>query len=194
MTIWNETLLRATPFVNFLKKGDFFSKPYHGDADVLVTSDPRFAMKISTSDDLDGFLSWEDVIDEIPDNYSIYILDTEKKKIERYKNLTKVIEDNIKKLSSFGFLLRSDVHIYDSYYYETDDALYFTLTKFKGNSCSKEFENYLAAYSFKSDRIKILRLEADFDYSTFLGLKNNIFYFWNFKEYRLVGITPRDFF
>ena len=88
MTIWNETLLRATPFVNFLKKGDFFSKPYHGDADVLVTSDPRFAMKISTSDDLDGFLSWEDVIDEIHDNFQF----------------SEIVDEELKKNNWFGYM------------------------------------------------------------------------------------------
>ena len=81
MTIWHDTLLRATPFVDFLKDGKFFSKPYHGRIDALVIKDPKIAMKLSTSYDMEGFLIWEDVVDELPENWEFFeIVDEELKK------------------------------------------------------------------------------------------------------------------
>ena len=64
--VWRDTLVRAEPFVDFLKRGHFFSQPYHGSIDALVTSDPTFAMQSSTGHEWEGFSNWTDLWDELP--------------------------------------------------------------------------------------------------------------------------------
>ena len=86
--VWRDTLVRAEPFVDFLKSGHFFSRPYHGNIDALVTTDPKFAMQSSTGHEWEGFSNWTDLWDELP---------------APEVNYEQAISDELKKVQYFGY-------------------------------------------------------------------------------------------
>ncbi|WP_043973457.1 MULTISPECIES: hypothetical protein [Acinetobacter] len=58
---WNELLVKARDFVDFLDRGDFFSKPYSGAMDVAVINDGNLAIEYMTNDDSAVFPVWQDI-------------------------------------------------------------------------------------------------------------------------------------
>lgn len=111
--IWAQTLHRAQPWVEFLKRGNFFSRPYHGHIDALVTTDPQFAMLASTGREWPGFASWPDLIDDLPAS-KVY-----------YEDL---IAQELRKVDYFGYMQANyngaDIKLLCGQYQVFEDQIY----------------------------------------------------------------------
>ena len=57
---WNELLVKAKDFVDFLEGNNFFFEPYSGDMNFVVIKDGPLAIEYMTNDESDRFPIWQD--------------------------------------------------------------------------------------------------------------------------------------
>ena len=77
MKTWEEIINSGEIFINFLSRCNFFSQPYHGETEGLITTTPEIAIDYATNDSFEKFEEWESVTDSpdiFPDYFEWYPL------------------------------------------------------------------------------------------------------------------------
>ena len=87
---WNELLVKAKDFVDFLEGNNFFFQPYSGDMNFVVIKDGPLAIEYMTNDESDRFPIWQDAKKSglgLPDSWESF----------------SYVDYHLKKNESFGF-------------------------------------------------------------------------------------------
>jgi hypothetical protein len=129
---------------------------------------------------------------ETPHAFQIYTLDPSKKELKKIKDITVSVLKYYKKYNKTT-KISGLLHIWDQYYLRDKNTLIFKLTDYTAKTtCSPRKNIYIAYYNFKTKRFNMHKMNKKYIDYTFLGVRNNLFVFWGFKKYHVVGLKYPD--